>query len=373
MLIYLLPMLAFVALAISHHLKLGPSSHRVYLISLLLLAAVAGIRFQVGQDWDAYEAFFNEINTQNNPFTEFFSGEHQQFEIGFHILNFLAKTAWNNYQLVFIISAFTLSICIYTVTPRLKLNHFYILTIYLSYSYLILNFAQVRQAIAISFTLLGIYVYSKTKNSTLSLATSLLGAIFQYSSLMYTLIFALAIHINLRSRKSIAAILIAAFVLFLLQANIEAFELLGKLALTAPTHAKVEIYKESQLELGQGQAIYSIYLAALTAYLYSRLALFGIAERPFINFAILSSTLAVFFTVIFPGSYVMYSRVYVIACFFHALCFSMIKAKEGNHRAPMTEAVFYFSLVMAIALYIRILLINQDAYFPYKSFLTYII
>jgi hypothetical protein len=371
MLIYFLPMMAFVTLAGLTNLRPRLSSRLAYLASLLLLAVFAGIRSQTGQDWEAYENFFDNINIAANPFGEYFSSGTQPFEIGFYLLNFVGKLVWDDYHVVFITSSLFISFAIYAITPKNRLNYYYILAIYLSYSYLILNFAQVRQAIALSFTLIAFSVYSKSKNIVLALSISFFGALFQYSALMYATILPFAFHLDLKNKKVLIGIIISLILLCFALPYFNVFDLLSKIAFTNASLAKVEIYSDTQLDSNQGQAlIYSLYLLVLAIYLHSRLNLTPKPVRPFINYALISIAFSIVFTIAFPGFYVLYSRIYVAASIFHALAIALVVATVGPSGKLMANLIFYISLLMAVTLYTKTILVNHEAYIPYLSIIS---
>jgi hypothetical protein len=91
----------FAALYQTGELKLSNTS---YALALLLLALFAGLRFEIGQDWDAYETFFDRLDLGENVI-ELYGGSYQQFEIGYYALNYAVKAMGGTYHLVFLVIA----------------------------------------------------------------------------------------------------------------------------------------------------------------------------------------------------------------------------------------------------------------------------
>lgn len=365
MLTYIAPMIAFIAMALIH--KIAPKKMRfksAFATSLIGLTLVAGTRFQVGQDWEAYEAYFIALDKNSNHISEYFTEGYQQFEIGFLIFNLLLKQIWNNYAGVFLATSALLSTSLYLIISQKKINHFYTLSIYLSYSYLILNFAQVRQALALACMLIGVAIYLKTKSRLLPITVSAFGAVFQYSALMYTGLLAIALFAEFNRRTLITTFGIIGAMTYFLQEYFDVFSVLNLLSLTESTQTKIEIYKDNQNTQSSAQQLYIAYLFFLSLYFSTQLKYFKDTDETIIKLGILTTSLTVTFALLIPGSYVMYSRAYVAACIFHGIAFGVIEAKRNT---PLTKAIFYASLTMALVLYARLLLLNESEYSPYNS------
>jgi hypothetical protein len=187
---------------------------------------------------------------------------------------------------------------------------------------------------------------------------------------MYTLLLPIAFHVNFRSRKLFYGSIAALVLLFIGLPHLNIFDILAKLALTNSSLAKVEIYSAGQQQLEQGQAsVYSLYLSILLMYIYSKLPMISNPAKPIINYAVASLVLSIVFASAFANFYVIYSRIYVASSIFHALAFSLVELSERSSRSLMTHVIFYLTLAMASILYIRTILINHEAYIPYKSYL----
>jgi hypothetical protein len=154
MAIYLFPFLASALLALLYEAKLVQLDRWFFGLALLALSLFGGLRYEVGQDWQAYEAFFENLDL-NVSILDGYSKRYPQFEIGYYTLNYVVKALGGSYHVVFLLVALFLAYSIYLFTKHFLINRFYILTIYISYTFIILNFAQVRQAAAVAFLIYG--------------------------------------------------------------------------------------------------------------------------------------------------------------------------------------------------------------------------
>ena len=184
MLIYLLPFLLATFFSGLYKLNIFKNNTIFYAIALFSLGIFAGFRFEVGPtDWVAYKQFFDALKLDNDVL-DLYQSKNQQFEIGYYFINYLIKYLGWDYGIVFLASSLFLSFAFYKFTNNSSINKFYVLTIYIGYSYILLNFAQVRQSIAIGFFLLGSYCYLHFRNKFLTLIIASLGLLFQYSSIV---------------------------------------------------------------------------------------------------------------------------------------------------------------------------------------------
>jgi hypothetical protein len=363
--IYLLPFIASALLALLYEAKLVRPGRLYYGLALLGLSLFAGLRFEVGQDWDAYEAFFEGLEVKAN-ILEIYSKGYQQFDIGYYLLNYVVKALDGSYHLVFLVVALFLTYSIYMFTRHYLINRFYILAIYISNTFIILNFAQVRQAAAVGFFILGCDQYLRSHNKLRALLVATIGVTLQYSSLMYIVLLAVVLYWPQKVKKFwiVAIVVISVAGLYVLSLFMDFYTILTYLAGTASAQDKVEIYRDLQTSQGPWLQIYGVFLLLLTYY-FVRYMPHVKAEQVFIvRFAIVSISMAIVFILIFPGSYVMYSRAYVVAGFFQAYAAAIIFS--SSKRKWQHTTIFTFTLLASWIYYYRIIELYKDEYLPYK-------
>ena len=369
MAVYLFPFLFFTLLAVLYQLGLLKLDRTFYGLALLAIGLFAGLRLETGHDWPGYEAFFQNLDLSQNPIDLYFDESivQPQFESGYYLLNYAVKYFGGTCSVVFLLASLFCAYAVYRFSHRLAVNRFYILTIYMSYSFLILQFAQVRQSIAIAFFLLGCDYYRRHRKALAALAICLLGLFFQYSTIIYIILLILVLGWpKVKRNKFLWAFSLCLVTILTLYAINRFFDVYSLLTLIVPSsyEYKIRLYKESQEVRGIGLLVFGSYLLLLAFYftIYSRHLT---KEQAFISrFAVFSILLTVALIFIFPGSYVMYSRAYVLACIFQACAASLIfAAKKGL----LHRAVFIGTMAVALAYYLRILTLNRDHYVPYLS------
>ena len=263
---YLLPFLASAILAVLHHARLVRLNRTSYALALLFLALFAGLRFEVGQDWPAYKAFFQDLNLSTDIFALY--SEPQQFEIGYYLLNYAVKGVGGTYHLVFVVAALFLAFSLYRFTKHFAVNRFYILTVYISYAFLLLNFAQVRQAISVGIFLLACDYYLKHQKRYTAVLIAAMAVPFQYSSLMYVTLFIGVIFWPKKNQTTwaIAMLIGGGICLYIASRFTDFYSLLAMISSTS-AEEKLAVYKETQEDQGSGQIIYACYLLLLAWYL----------------------------------------------------------------------------------------------------------
>jgi hypothetical protein len=369
MAVYIVPFFVATLLAVLYQVRLLRFDNTFYAVALMGLGLFAGTRFETGPDWPGYEDYFDAIDLSDNPFGYIFSVEHLQFEPGFYLLNYAIKYLHGSYSVVFLLASLFCAFAVYRFTKRFAGNKFYILTIYVGYSFLILHFAQVRQSIAIAFFLLGCTYYLEHGRKLPALAIASVGPFFQYSSVVYILLLLVVWYWhdgrkwNLLWKASFIIFCIP--VVYLAMHFFEDFYTVVALVSTFSAQEKIAIYKETQEEHGPALFVYAAYLLFLAGYFgwYGRGV--GTQEQSFImKFAIASLLVTTALVFVFPGSYVMYSRGYVLACIFQAYATSLIFA---SRRELVHGLVFVATIAIALTYYFRVLLPYADDYVPYRS------
>ena len=363
MLIYLIPFLLATFFSVLYYLNLLKLSNFFYAIALFLLSIFSGIRFEVGPyDWLGYQQFFNKLNLNNNIF-ELYTKENQQFEVGYYLLNYLVKYFDGDYRLIFISSSLFLSYTLYKFTKNFSINRFYILTIYIGYGYYVLNFAQVRQSIAIGFFILGCNFYLFHRGKILPLLIASIGLLFQYSSIIYIITFAVVIY---RKNPNINTLL---KILFFTGISVYIFSLFidyyAFIKIISPSSFgdKVEVYEENLTDQGFGQIILAGYFSLLILYLSWNIHKINSQKKFIVLFSIYILFVVCLSVFIFPGSYAVFSRALSLAAIFQA--YSMALIMENQKRA-IDDIVFASTIVVSFIYLYRAIYLYRDEYIPYN-------
>lgn len=366
MILYLIPFIFAFLFAQFYDFNRFSFHKSVFWAMLLIMGFFGGLRYQTGQDWDAYSEYFENVDISNGMIESYFSNLlNLKFEIGYFFLNYIVKYIGLDFWALFLFSALFCSYSLYSFTSKLEGNKFYILIVYISYSFLLLQFAQVRQAIALSFFLLGCYNYLNTGNKKKSLIIGLIGLIFQFSGLIYIFLLLMVFYYPKGKKNLIILILFIPF-LFLFIQYFGAFSIL-KLFAPVSLEYKIDIYEEEQASQGIGQLFYGVYILICVAYIF-----YNTRKLPFLTnqelfvckYAIFSLSLTVLAIFLFSGNYVMYSRLYLIASIFQGYAISIIL----NYNRTIYHRLFFnLSILIAFIYYYRIISIQSDEYLPYRS------
>lgn len=369
MAIYIFPFSVCAVLAVLYQLKLVRLNRTFYGIALIGIGLFAGLRFETGQDWPAYESFFQRIDLSQNLFEPYFNEriEQPQFEIGYYLLNYAIKYLGGTYSIVLLLASLFCVYAVYRFTYRFSVNRFYILTIYFSFSFLVLHFAQVRQSIAIAFILIGIDHYLRHRKILIGLAICLTGLFFQYSAIVYIILFLAAVGWTAIKRKkllwAVSLCLVVLSTLYAITRFLDVYSLLTLIA-TESAAEKIDIYKGTQEASGIGLRIFAGYLLLLACYFANYSRHLKNDEALIIVYAIFSILLTTALIVIFPESYVMYSRAYVMACILQGCAAALILAST---KGWLHRCVFVGTIAMAMVYYLRILTLYEDQYVPYRA------
>jgi EpsG family len=360
MAVYLFPFEAFALLAVLSQFNLVRIGPTAYALGILWIGLFAGLRLEVGQDWEAYEAYFNDIG----PFDSW----DTKFEFGYYLLNYVVKALGGSYSVVFLIASLFCAYSVFRLTSRFALNRFYILTIYMGYSYLILHFAQVRQSLAIGFFLLGIDYYLRHRNQSKlpALALMLIAPLFQISSLIYLAILVPVLMWQSGNAWWWAVIVAAGVGMGILVHSLDLYSLMALVGNSA-TQEKLAVYKEGQTEQGIFQVIYSAYLLALAFYFYRHSKAVPPEDVFVVRYAIVALVSTATFTIVLAGSYVFYSRTYAVACLFQGFAAAIVFS--ASKRNPLRDVVFAVTMTAAAISYCRLLIFYADTYTPYRLIL----
>ena len=369
MFIYSIPIFISLFFIFIQEIKSKRSFKIEYFLLFLLLGVIGGIRFQTGDDWKGYQDFFEYIDVSQN-FLEAY--EHSllyfRFEIGYFALNYFFKMIGFNLYVIFIISSLFCALSVYKFTSTINCNRFHIAIVYISFSFILLHFNEVRQSIAIGFFLLGFDYYLRKKQIILSVLISSIGLFFQVSEILYMFVAFIVIVFHSNSKFNIISIIFMASMLVFFKF----FNFLNFLAgISIESIAtKANLYANDELEAGDGQKYFIIYLIISYAFLvkYSK-NLIEYKLKIISNYSSLSVLLTIVIILSFPNNYVMFNRVYVLSSIFLAIgCSIAIQ----NNKNKITQLMLLLNIVISITFYIRILLLNSKAYFPYQTIINLI-
>ena len=367
MYIYFAPFALVLVLALSHQFG-GPRFNKAfYGPALFALGLFAGLRFEVGADWLAYQSFFeNIVDTVDNPFTSYFGNvSNLQFESGYYLLVWLVKRLGGAYWVVFLLASVFCSYCIYRFTRRFPGNKFYILAVYIGYSFLLLQFAQVRQSIAVGCFLLGCDQYLEHGKRFQAVAIACSGLLFQYSAILYVLLLVVVLWWPARRVHQMLALL-AVGAVCVVPFVYDPYQLATLIA-TSQAAQKIAFYQANPQELATGQIVYALVLLLLTGYLVSfRGTVTDPKEQFVIRYAIFSLLFTVLMVFVFPTSYDMYSRAYLVASIFEGYAASLVFSVR---RGFIHDVVFVGTCLVAFFYYSHILSSFGPAFVPYRSVL----
>ncbi len=150
----------------------------LYGISALLFIFVAGLRYETGVDWLAYESYFYDIAPLNEAFNfNSFGSIFLTLDVGYSLLNSIVKMFGGNVQIVFLIISV---ISIFLLIKNLKYYSNHVLTgllIYYPFFFFTFDMSGLRQGLAIQIVLFSIkYISDRNFNKFLFyiiLATSI--------------------------------------------------------------------------------------------------------------------------------------------------------------------------------------------------------
>lgn len=366
MFLYLLPFfISFFLLIIYEN---TPFQHkRLYFFILLALAIFGGTRFETGQDWVPYKTYYDQLFISKSFIADYFdTWFYKRFEIGFYFLNVFFKYLEFPYYSISFISCFIWIFAFYYFTKDLAVNRFTILTIYLSYSFLILEFAQVRQAIAIGFFLIGFKIFLNKSKLLMTVLCFGIALSFQYSTIIYILIFSIIMFLKSSYKSDLVLVFLSIMLLVFLN-QIGIFNVIKNIS-PQNLQEKVDIYKEEQNAQGIGQIIYSFFLLVIGFYIYKfSMKLYG-ANKLLCRYAAFSIAATIVTSLIFPGNYVMYSRMYIIASLFLGIALSII---VKNFKHSFHKIVLYLVVLISFIYYCRLIIFYEKEYVPYKSWFFY--
>lgn len=120
-----------------------------YSLSILLFL-IAGIRYETGADYNSYKAIFYSIKQEGGYFAKFL------IERGYFILNYFFRDVEYGFEIVLLIVAYLGVILKANIFFKYGVFPFLSLLLYYQSLYLTGEFAQIRQSVATSFTMIAL-------------------------------------------------------------------------------------------------------------------------------------------------------------------------------------------------------------------------
>lgn len=135
----------------------------LHIVIVLVFLFVAGLRYETGVDWLAYENYFDEVVPLNEAFNfNTFSNAFLTLDGGYYLLNSIVKMLGGNIQIVFFIVSLT---TIFLLIKNLKYYSNHVLTgllIYYPFFFFIFDMSGIRQGLAIQIVLFSVkYITQK--------------------------------------------------------------------------------------------------------------------------------------------------------------------------------------------------------------------
>lgn len=192
-----------------------PKYRQIFLaLFFVFLLAFTGLRYKVGYDYDSYKSIFDMVTIKN--FMSLY------VEPGYTGLNLLLKSIGLGFQAVlFVVAAISLFFK-YEAIKKYSIYPFVSLIIYFSSNFIIQDFGQIRQGLAIAMTLYSIGAIKERKLFKF-LALMAVAVSFHYSAVIFVPFYFLG-NIKLSYKKILA--ILAASILFYVMILMGVFEYL---------------------------------------------------------------------------------------------------------------------------------------------------
>jgi hypothetical protein len=170
----------------------------------IFLLVFAGLRYEIGYDYNSYEAIYKMVDFKNITTLD--------VEIGYLGLNLIFKTLGLGFQAVlFVVAAFSLFFK-YEAIRKYSIYPFISVIIYFSSNFIIQDFGQIRQGLAIAMTLYSIGVIKERKLFKY-LVMMAIAVSFHYSAVLFVPFYWIG---NLKlSNKKIAVIIGASLIFYI--------------------------------------------------------------------------------------------------------------------------------------------------------------
>lgn len=350
----------------------GYKLKQTYLFSVfVVLTLFSALRFQSGQDWAAYEDFFNQINL-NEGFSDYFqfgSYSASQFEVGFFLVNYLTKLVSGSYFHVLALCSVVSGLSVYLFYKPIKAHTDFAIVSYIGYAYLILGFAQARQSLGLACFLFGLTIYlRKEKSIFYILGFSLIGITFQYSVAIYIVVAALAYFVTrFISTGRLVIVALFAIAVIVKNLNINIFQFFMIFAFNDTIAEKINIYEADVTDGGFLNLLYSILLLGNAVYIYTHsLTQTDFRLRFVLNLTATALYISFLIVFVLPGLYPLYSRVYLLGSICLPVAFYYVAQKKRTGMFSVLIAINYLALTIS---YFKIIYLFSDSYLPYTTWL----
>lgn len=161
--VYILILLVIIiAFIVNDYAKLSLKLQRnIERIVLLLIIVLAGVRKNIGFDYDSYYKIFESTSKVKNFMEFYFHDQIIKVEIGFSFLISLLKTLSLDYNFFLLITSFFSLITLYYSIRKYSVNVMLSIGLYYSRFYFLRDMNQIRSALSCSVVLLGISFLEK--------------------------------------------------------------------------------------------------------------------------------------------------------------------------------------------------------------------
>ena len=270
-----------------------------------------------------------------------------------------------SYELVFFLSSLFLFYAFYQFTKHFSINKFYLITIYLGFPFLYLNFGAVRQSLAVGFLILGCNYYLCHQNKIRSLFIASIGLLFHLSSFIYLALFAAVIFYKKINIKSRFLIMILSGIICLTY-FIDFRSLNSLFPALSYFFEKITLYKNIDREESLLISFYLIYLIFLMVYINRYKNSVAPKQKFILQYALVLIFTSVLLAIIYSNSYVFYTRLYLLASIFHGYAIALILSVN---KGRFHFFIFVLTIIIALFYYLRILYLNMQDFIPYKTFI----
>lgn len=339
------------------------------LFALLWASFFAAVRFQTGDDWHAYELYYDTINTNMGLIESYFSDLLMlQFEPGYYFISYLTKSFGASYTAVNYISVLALLFAIIYFVRKAAIPPYFVVFIFLGLPFLSLFYNQVRQSFAIALVLLAIL----SRRNTSFMALSCFALVFHFSTAIFIALAFLARHHELFSRKifRLAIIFIPISFTLVTLGAIEPYSIL-RFILPETLSFKVEIYEGEETPLGAFRIItisYLIFVAIFLSVKFNKYHSPSTLERRVITTALLTTLLAPYSLIAFPNSYAFYGRALVFNLIILSISGAILHKHTVHNNQRRSDLTPIYGLgALSFIYYFLTLYLYSDVYLLYRS------
>ncbi|WPU95799.1 EpsG family protein [Mucilaginibacter sabulilitoris] len=333
------------------------------LCTFIILAIVAGMRWEVGPDWESYHSFFVD-------YEQYRDGVYiNMLEPGYTFLNGLIKAIGGNYTtFLFFIAILTIGLkySIFTRHPRITF-----VVIFFYYCYYLADVASTRQFTSLSITLLS-SIFIIKRRPVLFVLCVILATSIHISSIAFLAAYWIY-HKNF-SKRTLAIVLCGTFVLgFLNVSGLMLGKVIGLLGSSSIYAEKLLKYSESGVDSTVGNPYISFLLGALKRAVIIPF-LFYYRERidskdhdiyrGYLNLLIMGNAIYFLFIISFPEV----TRLSVSYLYFEIflLGFALISIKDRN----LKMVVFLLMILFGGFRLYSFMAPYMNLYIPYKTFIN---